>query len=155
MNPKIKISSDYIKRFCQSHHIIKLSLFGSVLTDHFSEASDVDILVEFDPQYVPGLFGFVGMKDELAHNLGREIDLRTPEDISKLFRSEVIQQSYVLYEEGIAKLLRAQIRAFSVGFGFFAKRLWPKGYVTLRKTKPTKKSLNLAHAASFAIPSRD
>src|SRR3972149_4405240 len=55
--------------------------------------------------------------------------------------------------EGIAKLLRAQIRAFFVGVGFFAKCLWPIGYVTLRKTEPTKKSSNLAHAASFAIPS--
>jgi len=55
--------------------------------------------------------------------------------------------------EGIAKLLRVQIRAFFVGFEFFAKRLWPIGYVTLRKTEPTKKSSNLARAASFAIPS--
>ena len=59
----------------------------------------------------------------------------------------------ILLCEGIAKLLRAQIRAFFVGFGFFAKCLWPIGYVTLQKTEPTKKSSNLAHAASFAIPS--
>jgi hypothetical protein len=56
--------------------------------------------------------------------------------------------------EGIAKPPRAQIRAFCVGFGFFATRLWPIGYVSLRKTKPTQKSSNLAHAASFATPSR-
>lgn len=97
--PRIKISGDYIKRFCQTHYIVKLALFGSVLSDHFSEASDVDVLVEFDPQHVPGLFSFVGMKDELAQNIGRDVDLRTPEDISKLFRNEVIQQSYVLYEQ--------------------------------------------------------
>jgi len=58
-----------------------------------------------------------------------------------------------IFIERIAKLLRAQIRAFFVGFGFFAKCLWPIGYVTLRKTEPTKKSSNLARTASFAIPS--
>ena len=99
--PKIKISKSWIERFCKAHHIIKLALFGSVLTDHFSAASDVDILVEFDPKHIPGLFSLVEMKEELALNIGREVDLRTPEDISKFFRKEVIQQSYLLYgQEG-------------------------------------------------------
>jgi len=98
MHPRIKISREGIKRFCLAHHITKLALFGSVLSDHFSDISDVDVLVEFDPQHVPGLFSFVGMKEELSTNIGREVDLRTPEDISKLFRNEVIQQAYVLYE---------------------------------------------------------
>jgi hypothetical protein len=99
--PKIKIPKSWIEKFCKAHHILKLALFGSVLSDHFSESSDVDILVEFDPLHVPGLFGMVEMKDELTKNIGREVDLRTPEDISKLFRKEVIQQSYLIYgQEG-------------------------------------------------------
>lgn len=95
--PKIEIQKSWIDKFCKSHHIIKLALFGSVLTDQFSDKSDIDILVEFDPNHVPGLFSFVEMKEELSDNLGRKIDLRTPEDISKLFRNEVIQHSYLIY----------------------------------------------------------
>ena len=95
--PKIEISKKIIERFCKAHHIIKLALFGSVLSDHFSDTSDIDVLVEFDSQHIPGLFGLVEMKEELSQTLGREVDLRTPEDISKLFRKEVIQQSYLLY----------------------------------------------------------
>jgi predicted nucleotidyltransferase len=95
--PRIEIPKTWIEKFCKSHHIIKLALFGSVLTDHFSETSDIDILIEFDPNHVPGLFSFVDMKEELSESLGREIDLRTPEDISKLFRKEVIEQSYLIY----------------------------------------------------------
>jgi predicted nucleotidyltransferase len=99
--PKIDLPKSWIEKFCKSHHIIKLALFGSILTDHFSDASDIDILVEFDPNHIPGLFSFVEMKEELSDNLGREIDLRTPEDISKLFRKDVIQQSYLIYgQEG-------------------------------------------------------
>jgi predicted nucleotidyltransferase len=95
--PRIEIPKPWIEKFCRAHHIVKMALFGSVLSDHFSETSDVDILVEFDPKHVPGLFEIVDMKDELSKNIGREVDLRTPEDISKFFRNEVIQQSYLLY----------------------------------------------------------
>ncbi len=99
--PRIEIPKKWIEKFCKTHHIIKLALFGSVLSDHFSDTSDVDILVEFDSEHTPGLFSFVEMKEELSQNLGREVDLRTPEDISKLFRKEVLQQSYLLYgQEG-------------------------------------------------------
>lgn len=55
--------------------------------------------------------------------------------------------------EGMAKLHSKPNPRFFRWFGFFAKRLWPKGYVALRKTEPTKKSSNLAREASFAIPS--
>ena len=72
-----------------------------MLSDQFSETSDIDILVEFDPKHIPGLFGIAEMKDELSENFGREVDLRTPEDISKLFRKDIIQQSYLVYgQEG-------------------------------------------------------
>lgn len=97
MRPQIKIPKTWIKRFCEEHHITKMSLFGSVLSDHFTPASDVDILVEFDPRHIPGLFRFVEMKNLLSEHLGRDVDLRTPEDISKLFRNEVIQQAYPIY----------------------------------------------------------
>ena len=94
---RIEISHSWIAQFCKTHHIIKLALFGSVLTDNFSDKSDIDILVEFDPQHIPGLFSFVRMKEEISEKLGRKIDLRTPEDINKLFRNEVLQQSHLIY----------------------------------------------------------
>jgi uncharacterized protein len=58
MRPQIKIPKIWIKKFCEEHHITKMSLFGSVVSDHFTSASDVDILVEFDPKHIPGLFVF-------------------------------------------------------------------------------------------------
>ncbi|HNA62387.1 MAG TPA: nucleotidyltransferase domain-containing protein [Rhabdochlamydiaceae bacterium] len=101
MEPKINIPRNWVETFCKTNHIIKLALFGSVLTNHFSDKSDIDILVEFDQQHIPGLFRFVEIKEELAASLGREVDLRTPEDISKLFREEVLKHSYLIYgQEG-------------------------------------------------------
>lgn len=97
MKPQITIPKIWLKRFCQDNHILKMSFFGSVISDHFTPASDVDILVEFDPQHVPGLFGLVSMRNSLSEHLGREVDLRTPEDLSILFRTEVIRESYPIY----------------------------------------------------------
>lgn len=97
MRPQIKISKSWLEKFCVEHHIIKMSLFGSVISNHFTVASDIDMLVEFDPKHIPGLFSFVEMRDLLTEHFGREVDLRTSEDISKLFRNEVIKQSYHIY----------------------------------------------------------
>lgn len=97
MRPHVKISKAWLEKFCEEHHIIKMSLFGSVVSNHFTPSSDVDVLVEFDPRNIPGLFSFVEIRDLLSEHFGREVDLRTPEDISKLFRNEVIEQSYLIY----------------------------------------------------------
>lgn len=47
MAPQIKIPKAWLENFCKKNHIVKMSLFGSVISDHFTEASDIDILVEF------------------------------------------------------------------------------------------------------------
>lgn len=97
MRPQIKVPEVWLEKFCKDNHIIKMSFFGSVISDHFTESSDIDILVEFDPKHIPGLFSLVGMRNSLAERFGREVDLRTPEDISILFRNEVIRESYPIY----------------------------------------------------------
>jgi predicted nucleotidyltransferase len=93
----IEIDKDAIAAFCQKHHITKLALFGSVLTDEFREDSDVDVLVEFDPTRIPGLFAVVEMERELSGLLGRKADMRTPEDLSKYFRDQVVRSALVQY----------------------------------------------------------
>lgn len=97
MKPKIRIPKLWLEEFCKDNHIIKMAFFGSVISDHFTETSDIDILVEFDPEHTPGLFRLVGMRNSLSERFGREVDLRTPEDLSLLFRNEVIRESYPIY----------------------------------------------------------
>lgn len=99
-NPHISISKDAIDLFCKSHYITNLALFGSVLTDQFTETSDVDVLVEFAPGHIPGLFGIIDMEEELTNIVGRKADLRTPKDLSRYFREDVIKQAYPLYGKG-------------------------------------------------------
>ena len=92
------LSSEAIEAFCVRNHIRKLSLFGSILTPRFRPDSDVDILVEFEPGRTPGLFGLMGMKFELTEMIGREVDLRTPGDLSRYFRGRVVAGAAVQYE---------------------------------------------------------
>lgn len=68
-----------------------------MLTDRFSAESDVDVLVEFKPGSRVGLFDIARMEQELTDMLGREVDLRTPEDLSPYFREDVLQKAEVQY----------------------------------------------------------
>lgn len=96
MKPKVKVPLAKIKKFCETHHIVKFSLFGSVLTDHFHKKSDVDILVEFDSDHIPSFFDLADMQFELEGFFNRSVDLRTPNDLSKYFREEVISKAFRL-----------------------------------------------------------
>ena len=96
MSSKIAIDREQIAAFCRKHHIRKLALFGSVLRDDFRPDSDVDVLVEFEPGYVPGL-AFFAMQEELSALLGRKVDMHTTHFLSRYFRDEVLQSAQVQY----------------------------------------------------------
>jgi len=89
-----------IADFCRRHHIRKLSLFGSILRQDFRSDSDIDVLVEFESGHVPGLIRLAGMENELGQILGRKVDLRTPEDLSRYFRQDVLASAEVQYAQG-------------------------------------------------------
>ncbi len=91
------ISQKKMTEFCQNNHIIKLSLFGSVIREDFTVASDIDILVEFDKNHIPGLMDLAGMEIELSETLGRKVDLRTPDELSRYFRDDVLRKARVEY----------------------------------------------------------
>lgn len=94
---RIGVPKDKIAEFCRKHHIRKLALFGSVLREDFDQDSDVDVLVEFEPGRTVGLLRMAGLELELSEILGRKVDLRTPPELSRYFRDEVMQSSEVQY----------------------------------------------------------
>lgn len=101
MNSRIVIPKDQIASFCRQRHIRRLAIFGSALRPDFGPDSDIDVLVEFEPEHTPGLFGIARMERELSALFGgRKVDLRTPEDLSRYFRQDVVAQAEVQYAEG-------------------------------------------------------
>jgi hypothetical protein len=97
----IDVPRDQLEEFCRRHQIQTLSLFGSVLGEDFRPDSDIDVLVEFEDGHVPGLLGIARLEREPSGILGgRKVDLRTPEDLSRYFRQEVLAKAEVQYAQG-------------------------------------------------------
>ena len=94
---RLHFDRDRLDDFCRRHHIARLSLFGSVLTPAFRPDSDVDVLVEFEPGHRIGLIRMAAMERELSQLLGRKADLRTPADLSRYFRDDVLRTAEVQY----------------------------------------------------------
>ena len=98
---KLELPRDQIAEFCKKNRIRRLSLFGSALKDELRKDSDIDLLVEFQPGEAPGLFDLARMERELSTVLGgRKVDLRTPNELSRYFRDEILSTASVQYAEG-------------------------------------------------------
>jgi hypothetical protein len=101
MNKNLITDKEKINDFCQRHHIRRLAIFGSALRDDFSPDSDIDVLLEFVPGYTPGFFRLFDMEEELSGLFGgRKVDMRTPQDLSRYFRDEVVATAEVQYAQG-------------------------------------------------------
>lgn len=97
MSPDLVIDRAAVKAFCERHHITRLALFGSAIRHDFDANSDIDVLVEFQPNHTPGL-NFVSMERELSQLLhGRRVDLVTPKFLNARIREHVLREAEPLY----------------------------------------------------------
>lgn len=95
---RLDIPSQKINEFCRVNRIRRLALFGSVLRDDFSDSSDVDVLVEFDPDARVGMIRLAALEEELCQILGRKVDLNTPGFLSKYYRERILSEAEVQYD---------------------------------------------------------
>ncbi|MBI2566730.1 MAG: nucleotidyltransferase family protein [Candidatus Schekmanbacteria bacterium] len=97
MKTRLPLDDETLAAFCRKHGIRKLSLFGSVLKGAARPDSDIDLLVEFEPGCAPGLIRLAWMENALSDMMGRKVDLRTPGDLGRHFRDEVMKTAEVQY----------------------------------------------------------
>ncbi|NQT35168.1 nucleotidyltransferase domain-containing protein [bacterium] len=96
----MEIDSGRIKKFCKKWKITELALFGSVLRDDFRGDSDVDVLVTFDPNNVPGFIRLYQIESELSVLMGgRRLDLITSKFLNYRIRELVLKDLEPLYAE--------------------------------------------------------
>jgi len=97
---RVRVSSDAVADICRRWRTARLSLFGSVLRDDFSEGSDIDVLVELEPGGVPGI-RFVSMASELSSLFGRPVDVLTRSAVERspnyIRRNEILGSAEVVY----------------------------------------------------------
>lgn len=91
------IDRDSIRKFCETHGIRELALFGSVLRDDFGPESDVDVLVEFAPGHGPSLFHLLDLEQELSAILGRAVDLVSKRGLNRHLKDRILAEREVLY----------------------------------------------------------
>jgi predicted nucleotidyltransferase len=91
-------SQEWLREFCERHRVHRLSFFGSFTRDDFGPDSDIDVLVEFQPNAGVGLFELAGMEEELAAAMGgRRVEINTPNSLSPYFRERVLSQAEEAY----------------------------------------------------------
>jgi uncharacterized protein len=101
LQERIVVSPNKIADFCHQNHILKLALFGSVLREDFRDDSDIDVLVEFEENQVPGFIRLHTIKEELSSLLeGREIDLVTLKSLNPRLRNKILAEAQVQYAQG-------------------------------------------------------
>jgi len=99
MGVRIDIDRSELEAFCRRNRIRRLALFGSVLREDFTADSDVDVLVEFEPDARVGLITLAGMEIELSRLLGRKAEIHTVKGLNPRFRDEVLGAAEVQYEQ--------------------------------------------------------
>ena len=91
-----------MESFCDRWGVVKLWFFGSVIRDDFGPDSDIDLLVTFDSQRTPSLFGLVDLESELRNLTGREVDVVTRRAVENsrnyIRRKAVLDSALLVYE---------------------------------------------------------
>ena len=86
-----------IAALCRTYAVKELSLFGSFQTDKFRDDSDIDLLVEFQPNARVGFLAFSRMQREMSALLGRRVDLVPKTGLKERIRGEVLLAAQVIY----------------------------------------------------------
>ncbi len=98
MHRSLNLDEATLAKLCRAHRIRRLSLFGSQLKGTARPDSDIDLLVEFNPDARPTLLDMAQIEIELSEALGgHKVDVRTPQDLSRYFRDEVLRTAEVQY----------------------------------------------------------
>lgn len=71
-------------------NVKSLEIFGSVARDEATDASDVDLLVEFDRP--TGFFGLLALQEHLEQLLHCHVDVGTAGSLKPRIRAKVIQE---------------------------------------------------------------
>ena len=72
---QIELPTEQLAEFCRRNRIRELAVFGSILREDFGPDSDVDFLVQFEPDAKWSLFDVVRIEGELSELVGRPVDL--------------------------------------------------------------------------------
>ena len=93
----ITVPVERIAEICRRYQVRELSLFGSSIRGDMGPESDIDILVEFDPNATVGILKFAALSEDLEAIFGRKIDLVTKLGLKPWVRPHVLREAKLVY----------------------------------------------------------
>ena len=93
---ELDISHERIAACCRRRGVRRLAVFGSAIRRDFTEQSDIDLLVEYEPDVQAGL-SFFALQDELTEIIGRKVDLHAPGFLDQYYRDQVLGEAETIY----------------------------------------------------------
>lgn len=85
-----------LKKVLNKYPVSRVNLFGSYARGEANEESDVDLIIEFTEEI--GLFKKLGLKEELAEVLNRDVDLIEIQDFDEDVRINASKEMVCVYE---------------------------------------------------------
>ena len=86
-----------IRALCGQYRVRELFVFGSAATGKMRPDSDIDLLVEFQPEAGADLVDHAGLMLDLSRLLGRNVDLVSKRGLKPLIRASVLEQARLVY----------------------------------------------------------
>ena len=94
INEILKAYREEILRIAALYGAYNVQVFGSVARGEARLDSDVDFLVELEPQRT--LLDQIALMQSLEELLGRKVDLTEPETLHELIRDKVLREAVAL-----------------------------------------------------------
>ena len=76
----------------RDYHVTQLGIFGSYVRGEQTEDSDIDILIDFDPNYRFGLLTFCHIENQMSDTLGHKVDLVMKRALKPTIGQRILQE---------------------------------------------------------------
>ncbi|MCL5271681.1 MAG: nucleotidyltransferase family protein [bacterium] len=96
---ELDLPLDKIAELCRRYRVHELSIFGSALRMDFRPDSDVDLLVDFEPDAVIGLLDYCDFQNHLSDLLQRRADLVSKDGLKLPIRDHILATAKVIYAQ--------------------------------------------------------
>ncbi len=89
----LRILREYKPELQRRFGVESIALFGSTVRDEAGPDSDIDVLVEFDPDFETSLMDFIDLKHFLSDEMNAQVDLVHRKTLIPELRSGILSES--------------------------------------------------------------
>lgn len=93
----VQVDQTKLAVLCHRYQVRELSVFGSAARGEMHPDSDVDMLVEFQPEARVDLVDHAGLMLDLEKLLGRRVDLVSKRALKPLIRDSILEDARLVY----------------------------------------------------------